>query len=121
MTRRNIVRTRGRVLTLTAALMSVVATSASAGALDPSPSLFSNQSTRDPWRVQWLPPDVADAPLASRFPARAPILLEQDAAQPLHAAAIQHSHGYEVRAKLHKYASFATLPLFGIEIALLKS
>jgi hypothetical protein len=52
------------------------------------------------------------------LPARTSILLEQEAAQPLHAAAIQHSRGYETRAKLHKYASFATLPLFGVELAL---
>ena len=38
--------------------------------------------------------------------------LQQDGAQPLHAEAIEHSDSYRTRAKIHKYASFATLPLF---------
>jgi hypothetical protein len=42
----------------------------------------------------------------------------QDEAQPLHAAAIEHSDGYRTRAKIHKIASFATLPLFAAEVAL---
>jgi hypothetical protein len=32
--------------------------------------------------------------------------------------AIEYSAGYETRAKIHKYASFATLPLFATELAL---
>jgi hypothetical protein len=32
--------------------------------------------------------------------------------------AIQYSEGYETRAKIHKYASFATLPLIGTEAIL---
>jgi hypothetical protein len=32
--------------------------------------------------------------------------------------AIEYSHGYEVRAKIHRYASYATLPLLGTEVAL---
>lgn len=32
--------------------------------------------------------------------------------------AFTYSHGYEVRAKIHKYASFATLPLFGAQYLL---
>jgi hypothetical protein len=43
---------------------------------------------------------------------------DRDAAQPVHAAAIEHSDGYQTRAKIHKYASFATLPLFAAELAL---
>jgi hypothetical protein len=35
-----------------------------------------------------------------------------------HPAAVTYSHGYEVRFKIHKYASFATLPLFATELAL---
>ncbi|HEV3214772.1 MAG TPA: hypothetical protein VGZ27_03570 [Vicinamibacterales bacterium] len=42
----------------------------------------------------------------------------QDATQPLHAAAVEHSDAYERRKKIHKYASFATLPLFATEFAL---
>ena len=36
----------------------------------------------------------------------------------LHAAAVQHSDAYQTRAKIHKYASYATLPLFAGELAL---
>jgi hypothetical protein len=32
--------------------------------------------------------------------------------------AIEYSEGYEMRAKIHKYASFATLPLIGTEVVL---
>src|SRR5690242_10448537 len=35
-----------------------------------------------------------------------------------HPTATTYSSGYEVRAKIHKYASFATLPLFATELAL---
>ena len=38
--------------------------------------------------------------------------------QPLHAAAVEHSDSYRRRAKIHKIASFATLPLFAAEVAL---
>jgi hypothetical protein len=47
----------------------------------------------------------------------APTVIEPDP-QPLHAAAIVHSDAYQTRAKVHKYASFATLPLFAAEVAL---
>ncbi len=53
--------------------------------------------------------------LASALPAA---LLYQDAGQPLHKAAIEHSEAYQTRAKIHKWASFATLPLFAAELAL---
>lgn len=35
-----------------------------------------------------------------------------------HPAATVYSHGYEVRRNIHRYASFATLPLFATEFAL---
>jgi hypothetical protein len=38
--------------------------------------------------------------------------------QPTHAVAIQNSDAYQTRAKIHKYASYATLPLFAGELAL---
>ena len=45
-------------------------------------------------------------------------MLHQDDAQPLHAAAVEHSDAYLMRKKIHKIASFATLPLFATELAL---
>ena len=47
-----------------------------------------------------------------------PSLLQQADAQPLHTAAVEHSDAYQTRRKIHKYASFATLPLFATELAL---
>jgi hypothetical protein len=43
--------------------------------------------------------------------------VEQDP-QPLHAGAIEHSDAYVTRRKIHKIASFATLPLFATELVL---
>ncbi|HEX4347155.1 MAG TPA: hypothetical protein VHZ73_06260 [Vicinamibacterales bacterium] len=42
----------------------------------------------------------------------------QDDGQPLHGAAVEHSVAYHTRAKIHKIASFATIPLFAAEVAL---
>ena len=35
-----------------------------------------------------------------------------------HAAAVEHSAGYDTRARIHRFASLATLPLFGTEVLL---
>ena len=43
---------------------------------------------------------------------------QQPGAGPTHPTATTYSNGYEVRLKIHKYASWATLPLFGTEFAL---
>lgn len=95
-------------------------TSAWAGAIDPSPQLFSTRPIHDPWRVSWATPDDQSAP-ATPHPFRslafASALLPQDA-QPVHAAAIEHSSAFRTRSKIHKMASFATLPLFAVEVAL---
>jgi hypothetical protein len=89
------------------------------GFIDPSAVLFSTPPVRDPWRVSWTTrsEEVAHAiaPPLLAFPS---LPLQQDDAQPLHAAAVEHSDGYRTRAKIHKYASFATLPLFAAEVAL---
>jgi hypothetical protein len=46
-----------------------------------------------------------------------PAAAADPATQPAaHAAAIEYSHGYEVRAKIHKYASVTMLPLFGADV-----
>jgi hypothetical protein len=100
------------------------ASSAWADSFEPSLMLFSTRAARDPWHIDWLSIDgVDDEASTSLVPARSlafrPIsLFEQDDAQPLHAAAIEHSDAYQTRAKIHKYSSFATLPLFAVEIAL---
>jgi len=87
-----------------------------------SPSLFSTRSIGDSWSA-WpsCGAETAAAVTAAstfttfRWPSSTPGY--QDA-QPVHAAAVEHSEAYQTRAKIHKYASFATLPLFAAELAL---
>jgi hypothetical protein len=43
---------------------------------------------------------------------------QQPSTVPVHAAATVYSPGYETRGKIHKYASFASLPLFAAELYL---
>ena len=70
----------------------------------------------DPHRSWPACTDEAAPALATyAFPAT---LLDQESAQPVHQAAIEHSDAYQTRAKIHKFASFATLPLFAAEVAL---
>jgi len=40
------------------------------------------------------------------------------AGEQAHPAAVEYGHGYEVRAKIHRTASFAMLPLFATDLAL---
>lgn len=77
------------------------------------------RATSSSWRI--APPSCSDeaAPAAGSLAlAVEPMLVEQDDAQPLHAAAVEHSDAYETRKRIHKLASFATLPLFATEVAL---
>jgi hypothetical protein len=95
---------------------------ASAETINPGGGLFSNRLARDPLHVTWLaepvgmdhsPPAYPVLPLAFALPP-----LARDETQPLHAAAVEHSDAYKTRLKIHKLASFATLPLFAAELAL---
>jgi hypothetical protein len=63
------------------------------------------------------------AVLASASDARAqdasdPAATRDPAAQSARPKAIEYSDAYETRAKIHRYASYATLPLFATELAL---
>jgi hypothetical protein len=95
------------------------ASSAWAEPIDRSPGPLSARSVHMPWFMSWpscgdkIAHDVPALSLA--FPSA---LLQQTDAQPVHAAAIEHSDANQTRAKIHKYASFATLPLFAAEVAL---
>ena len=97
----------------------LVATHASAETIDPTVSFLPTRAIHNPWRISWLMSGDEPAPvfraLSLAFPST---LLQQDEPQPLHAAAVEHSDAYERRKKIHKYASFATLPLFATEVAL---
>jgi len=84
-------------------------------AADLSAAAWLPATAHNPWQVSWLEPATAPArPIALL----APPLMEQDAQPAVHAAAVEHSDAYLTRAKIHKYASFATLPLFAAEYAL---
>ena len=96
----------------------LVVPSASAQSLEAPPGLFSNRPVRDPLRINWGSGSVDAAAVPALSLPAPPALLRQAASQPLHAAAIQHSDAYETRRKIHKYASFATLPLFATELVL---
>src|ERR1700733_632065 len=89
------------------------ASSARADTFEPSLTLVSTGSARDPWHIDWLSIAGVDDQGPNACPARSlafpPILLfEQDDPPPPQAAAIEHSDGYQTRAKIHKYSSFAT-------------
>ncbi len=92
-------------------------------------------SSVDPWAIDWLHAAEPESGLRSSstwqvaFPvAQAPrrplavaLTLADQAGQDQPAPrpkAFEYSHGYEVRRKIHVYASFATLPLFITQIAL---
>jgi hypothetical protein len=97
----------------------MVAQCASAQTLDANMSRFSGRATADAWHIT-RPVCAAEAAPAARSLSLTvpPDLLQQDDPQPLHAAAVEHSDEYEIRKKIHKVASFATLPLFAAEVAL---
>jgi hypothetical protein len=107
-----------RALPLLCVSVLLIASSAAADPLGSSLDLFSTGPTRDPWHLEW-PASTGETAATPIAPLRFPIVLfEQDGAQPVHAAAVEHSSAYQMRAKIHKYASFATLPLFAAEVAL---
>ncbi|MGH9143478.1 MAG: hypothetical protein ACRD2I_20260 [Vicinamibacterales bacterium] len=96
----------------------LVAQTARAETTDPSNFLLSARFSHESFGAAW--PSCGDAASVD-VPVRDLVfpssLLRQDA-QPIHAAAVEHSDAYQTRAKLHKYASVATLPLFAAELAL---
>jgi len=82
---------------------------------------LTTRPAHDPWRINWISIDTTKP--GTRGLEISNALTQQPpnpppTQQPLHAAALQHSEAYETRAKIHKYASYATLPLFAGELAL---
>ena len=111
-----------RVLALTGASLFLLSAVPSAGA---TPELWPAGPTRNIWRVCWMepcasPPDGSVQPgqLRVRFSLPGPAAPVTDAAQRARPRVVEYSDAYRLRRKIHEYASFATLPLFGAELAL---
>ena len=106
-------------------VVSLVVAPGSAWADSASP-LWPTARTHDPLRVCWLEPcaqapasRAADAPrLPAVLPVIAPDADDDPQSSPPPPRAIEYSDAYRTRLKIHKYASFATLPLFAGEYAL---
>ncbi len=92
---------------LTLLLFASIAPLAQAQTEDAWRQAFAPRADHDPWRIDWQTTHTAWQTTS-----------QTQAQPPLHAAAIEHSDAYRTRAKIHKYASFATLPLFATELAL---
>jgi hypothetical protein len=78
--------------------------------------------TKNIWRVCWVDPSEQPHSLDAVRLSLSPDSIaaaEAGAVQtPRRPVAIEYSDGYLLRRKIHKYASFATLPLFATEFAL---
>jgi hypothetical protein len=100
----------------TIGLLFLLLASATASAAEPESStrLFPDRPSRM-WQVDWAPSSSQPAAFGAALADAMAAPPEQTAPPP---RASEYSHGYQVRAKIHKYASFATLPLFATEIAL---
>jgi hypothetical protein len=108
-----------RALILCTISASLITGSAVAGPADSRMNLFDSTPRRDPMQITW-PSDLANVTPVSPTPElRIPTtLFLQDGAQPARPVAVEYSDAYLMRAKIHKFASFATLPLFAAEVAL---
>ncbi len=93
-------------------LMASATASASPAGAD---ELFGDRPSRA-WRIDWTAPAVAPTPFHDAVVTAFDVRDDQSSPPPV--VATEYSHAYQVRAKIHKYASFATLPLFATEIAL---
>jgi hypothetical protein len=94
-------------------LLLVTGTASAADSQSPA-TLFPEKPPRV-WQIDWS--GIPTEPMALHAALANPIVdaPEQTAPPP---RVTEYSHGYQVRAKIHKYASFATLPLFATELAL---
>jgi hypothetical protein len=110
-----------RTLLLCVVVMLCSCLSAIAGDLASPTDFLTMRPARDPWQIDWR---RLDATASNAHGLEISEALTQQSPNPVpppppvHAAAIQYSGGYETRAKIHKYASYATLPLFAGELAL---
>jgi hypothetical protein len=94
------------------------AATAPASTLNENAALFPPQPGRDAWHVDWLSGDSGATAVTTAGRLTVHPAFMQAASQPVHAVAVEHSDAYLMRAKIHRYASYATLPLFATELAL---
>jgi len=97
----------------------LITASAVAGPVDLRLNLFDSTPRRDPMQITWPSDSDQVAPVSPTPELRIPTtLLLQAGVQTARPVAIEHSDAYLLRAKIHKFASFATLPRFAAEVAL---
>jgi hypothetical protein len=93
----------------------LLAATASASEPELNSTLFPDKPSKI-WHVDWSGSAVAATPLHDAIAEAFLPTIDQTSPPP--AVATEYSHAYQVRAKIHRYASFATLPLFATELAL---
>jgi hypothetical protein len=97
----------------------VVLCGAHAWAAESDDLLFRAHMRPDVWAVDFSAPLAEDAGVSLPMLAWAiPTNFVASQPGPVHAAAIQHSDAYLTRAKIHRIASYASLPLFAAELYL---
>jgi hypothetical protein len=79
------------------------------------PAFSQDLSSQDlPSGVTFVPDNGVSVEAPANQSATQPAVASQQPA--VHPAAIDYGHGYEVRARIHRYASYTTLPQFGAQI-----
>ncbi len=89
-----------------------------------TPALYPAPGAHDPWHICWTAPCASTANTVAVAPQQIPLVLPpiavasaDDPQTPrTRSVAIEYSDGYRTRGKIHKIASFATLPLFAAEL-----
>jgi len=113
-----------RLLVPVALALAVAVPPAAAAPADVPFALVPVRHAHDPWQIAWVPAADAARPAARSVSFDVPAAEVAAAAggdeaqRPRRRVAIEYSDGYKTRLKIHKYASFAMLPLFGAEFAL---
>jgi hypothetical protein len=78
-------------------------------------------AAQNPWTHIWSEGAISRASAAPLFDASVAALSDPAPQTPAPRVATEYSDAYRTRAKIHKYASFATLPLFATEVAISQS
>ncbi len=114
-----------RLLLLTVSALLVAIPHASAAPSDVAFALVPVHHAHDPWQIAWTKEANDAQPAAKSVSLDVPPDTPADAApsadeaqRPRRPVAVEYSDAYRKRLKIHKYASFAMLPLFGAELAL---